>query len=173
VASDGGTIGPVAITLTGEDSDQQFVSTAGPGGLTTTYSTGGLVVPGRYTLTFTRAGFAQTSKVVSVTSGGQTDAGTTSMQPLAGSVSGTVVQEGAGEGGLVGVGEATVELSAGGQLIQTATSGANGSFSFPAVRLGTYVLTASSDGATGTLLSVVVLAAQATAVGDVNVTTNP
>jgi hypothetical protein len=170
VASDGGAIGPVDITLTGEDSDQQFVSTAGPGGLTTTYSTGGLLVPGSYTLTFTRAGFAQTSKVVSVTSGGQTEVAVTSMQPLAGSVSGRVVRGGVGD--VVVVGNATVELRADGQLIRTATSEADGSFLFPAVPRGTYILTATSDGATGTQ-SFDVLAAQATGVGDVNVTVIP
>jgi hypothetical protein len=92
------------------------------------------------------------------------------MQPLAGSVSGRVVRGGVGD--VVVVGNATVELRADGQLIRTATSEADGSFLFPAVPRGTYILTATSDGATGTQ-SFDVLAAQATGVGDVNVTVIP
>jgi hypothetical protein len=103
VASDGGAIGPVDITLTGEDRDRGFVSTAEPGGLTTTYSTGGLFVPGSYTLTFTRAGFTPTSKVVLVTSGGQTEVATIFMDrvvvPIVGSISGSIV---ASDGGAIG-----------------------------------------------------------------------
>jgi hypothetical protein len=170
VASDGGAIGPVTITLTGDASNREFVSTAFPGALTTTYSTGGLLVPGRYTLTFNKVGFAQTSKEVSVNSGGLTEAGITSMRPLDGSVSGRVVRAGEGEGGLVGVSGATVELTAGGQVIETATGGENGTFSFPAVPRGSYVLTATSGDSTGTQ-NVVVAAAEV--VANVNVTVTP
>jgi hypothetical protein len=169
VASDGGNIGVVTIFLTGENLSFSTPSiTDGVGGQSGRYTLDGLFVPGDYKLTFDAVGFAQTIRSVTALSSSPNDAGITSMQPLAGSVSGVVVR--GGEGDVVGVVNATVVLRADDQPDRSATSGVNGTFSFSPVPRGTYVLTATSDGTTVTQ-SVVVQAAQATAVG--NVAVNP
>lgn len=172
-ASDGGAIGAVNITLKGENLDLAIVSiTAGTGGLSTNYSRGGLFVPGKYDLTFNRAGFAETTKVVLVTSGGQTEVATVLMDPLEGSVSGRVVVDFEGIGGANG---ANVELAAPGEATQTLTAEDDGSFVFPMVPRGAYVLTATwtapwEDVLTTGDLNVVVEAGLETAVGDLAVT---
>jgi len=172
-ASDGGAIGAVNITLKGENLDLAFVSiTAGTGGLSTNYSRGGLFVPGKYDLTFNRAGFAETTKVVLATSGGQTEVATVLMDPLEGSVSGRVVVDFEGIGGASG---ANVELAAPGEATQTLTAEDDGSFVFPMVPRGAYVLTATwtapwEDVFTTGDLNVVVEAGLETAVGDLAVT---
>ncbi len=164
VASDGGNVGVATISLTGENLDLATLSiTDGAGGQSGRYTLGGLFVPGNYNLTFDAPGFASTTQSVTVSSSSPTDVEITSMQPLAGSVSGVVVL------GTAGVGGATVEITAAGLPTQTVTSEVSGAFVFPDVQRGAYDLKATASAGESVTQIVVVQAAVTSAVGNVEI----
>jgi hypothetical protein len=168
----------VSVTVTdGQLTDQTVTQSTGTVGA---WTTGGLPVPGTYTITFTRTDLSAQTLSVSIDSGGAVTPGSqaeidahgridVSMQSNTQDIFGFVTQQSANGCNTAthGLAEATVTLNSGASTYTTTTAGSSastcGEYYFGAIPPGTYTLSVSAGSGTSTSSRVVNIVSGASA----------
>ncbi len=142
-SSTGQFIGGVAVVVQGRglQLDTSTLTTGGGANGTGSYSVAGLVAPGTYSITFSKAGFQTTTIGVALTAAGPIGGLDAVMAPSTSTVSGVVTVGGVARAGLdVVLNDGTTSRS----VVTAASPG--GAFSFSNVEPGSYTLTISGAG---------------------------
>ena len=147
VTSADGPLGGVLV----EASDGQAVYRTTTASSDGSYELSGLPVPGSYTVSFSRDGYATTSRAIALDAfQNQRATATVRMTATSGSVVGTVGVRERGEAGPSPAGGVTVTMTSGATTLTTTTAhlpaGSLGRYRFADVPTGTYSITFSRDG---------------------------